>query len=62
VRHTETSGARLSNLLSFDKSTFYPHFANEICIPLDSSALPMTQIKINGVEALELKRLLSIKI
>jgi hypothetical protein len=25
---TETSGARLSSLLSFDKSTFYPHFAN----------------------------------
>jgi hypothetical protein len=25
---TGTSGARLSSLLSFNKSTFYPHFAN----------------------------------
>jgi hypothetical protein len=28
VWHTRTSGARLSSLLSFNKSTFYPHFAN----------------------------------
>jgi hypothetical protein len=28
VRYTGTSGARLSSLLSFNKSTFYPHFAN----------------------------------
>jgi hypothetical protein len=28
VRHTRTSGACISHLLSFDKSIFYPHFAN----------------------------------
>jgi hypothetical protein len=59
VWYTGTFGARLSNLLSFDKSTFYPHFANKICIPLDSATLPTTQIKICILES---KRLLSIKI
>jgi hypothetical protein len=28
VQLTKTSGARLSSLLSFDKSNFYPYFAN----------------------------------